>query len=483
MSPSPLSLSLRHAKPQERFQKQYASPPLGEHYCILRPWRMQGCSFSALGEAIHALGTPSQKLHVINGILHVPIDIAHLEGLANARPSHPNAQDIIEIDNDLTNNVAASSSSAAISSDLSASLPTGRKAKSHAKAHLRRAFSRSNYQQTHQMMVKQVTAKKFQQAKTIHMDFEPIGQGYQGKRDEYDPVLYSLEMLKALGFDELEWDGYDPLPVVDVQRRVIAYLAGQPCENFIAVRNEIVHLFEWAQQQCTFTERHTNTRRGIFAFLTCGISFGGGQVQPGNLRASPHHQMVIDEMRGNWALTCLVGFVDCTFEVAFPAVRQEYESVLTQTVRRIPSLHRNWTRSLFASAMFNLGPATSTLCHKDYLNSTLGVCAIYCDGNFDYTRGGHLILWDLKLVIQFPPGSTIFIPSALFEHSNTVIQPGETRISFTQYSVAGLFQWVGNGGKTDREINNGDCTIEKVGVHRHKETAWGRGLKLFSKRL
>ncbi|PBK92269.1 hypothetical protein ARMGADRAFT_1081048 [Armillaria gallica] len=431
-----------------------------------------GCSaysFSTLGEAIHAPGVPNCRLHVLNGILHVPIDIASLEGLANAQPSHPNAQDIIEIDVDepsLTNVVPESSSAAAFSSDLSASLPTGHKAKSRAKARLHRAFSCSDFQQTHQTSVKQVTTKKFNNAKTIHTDFEPIGQGYQGKRDEYDPVPYSLEMLKALGFDELEWDGYDPLPVVDVQRRVIAYLAGQPRDNFIPVRNEILHLFEHAQQECMFTEKYTNTRRGIFAFLTCGISFGGGQVRPGNLRASPRHQTVIDEIRGNWAIGRLVGFIDRAFEVAFPALRKEYESILTQTIRRIPSLHRN-----------------CTLHHRDYLNSALGVCAIYCDGNFNYTHGGHLVLWDLKLAIQFPPGSTIFIPSALFEHSNTIIQPGETRISFTQYSAAGLFQWIGNKGKTDREINEGDCTIEKVGVHRRKETAWSRGLKLFSKRL
>ncbi len=214
-----------------------------------------------------------------------------------------------------------------------------------------------------------------------------------------------------------------------------------------------------------FTEKHINTRQGIFAFLTCGISFGGGQVWPGNLRASPHHQTAVDEIWGNWAIGCLVGFIDCAlslhfamiyiesytgaFEVAFPALRKEYESVLTQTIRHIPSLHRNWSRSPFASATFNLGPTTSTLHHRDYLNSALGVCTIYCDGNFNYTHGDHLILWDLKLAIQFPPGSTIFIPSVLFEHSNAIIQPGKTCISFTQYSATGLFRWVGNRGKTD----------------------------------
>ena len=49
--------------------------------------------------------------------------------------------------------------------------------------------------------------------------------------------------------------------------------------------------------------------------------------------------------------------------------------------------------------------------HTDPGNLLFGWCAITTLGNFDPTLGGHLVLWDLKLVIEFPLGSTILIPS------------------------------------------------------------------------
>jgi hypothetical protein len=56
-----------------------------------------------------------------------------------------------------------------------------------------------------------------------------------------------------------------------------------------------------------------------------------------------------------------------------------------------------------------------------------------------------LVLWDLGLVIEFPPGSTIFIPSASLEHSNASIQKEEQHYSFMQYTAGGTFWWVDYG--------------------------------------
>lgn len=53
-----------------------------------------------------------------------------------------------------------------------------------------------------------------------------------------------------------------------------------------------------------------------------------------------------------------------------------------------------------------------------------------------------MALWDLKLVVEFPPYSTIFIPSALLMHGNATIASDETRMTVTQYNSGGLFTWV-----------------------------------------
>jgi hypothetical protein len=104
---------------------------------------------------------------------------------------------------------------------------------------------------------------------------------------------------------------------------------------------------------------------------------------------------------------------------------------------------------VFASATFNFGPRTVTFPHLDFLNLAWGWCFITALGWFNHELGGHLIIWDLWLIIEFPPGMTIAIPSAIYRHSNVSIQQNEKRFSITQYTSAGVFRFVDNGFKTN----------------------------------
>ncbi|KII87540.1 hypothetical protein PLICRDRAFT_69864, partial [Plicaturopsis crispa FD-325 SS-3] len=109
------------------------------------------------------------------------------------------------------------------------------------------------------------------------------------------------------------------------------------------------------------------------------------------------------------------------------------------------SLKLNFPNSVFPAATFNLGPESVSIDHVDSGNIANGMCPVHSLGRFDYTKGGHLILWDLKLVIEFPPGSTILLPLSTLRHGNTTIQEGEERMSFTQYCAGGLIRWVKYG--------------------------------------
>ncbi len=102
------------------------------------------------------------------------------------------------------------------------------------------------------------------------------------------------------------------------------------------------------------------------------------------------------------------------------------------------SLVLNWVNSIFAAATFNFGPRTLCFWHTDSRNLPFGWCAITALGQFDVHWGGHLVLWDLKLVIDFLQGSTILILSAILRHSNIFISKGERHYSFTQYTVGGV---------------------------------------------
>lgn len=95
----------------------------------------------------------------------------------------------------------------------------------------------------------------------------------------------------------------------------------------------------------------------------------------------------------------------------------------------------------FASVTYNFGPHMVCLPHRDCMNFAPGWCAVTAVGQYDPKRGGHLVLLELGLIIKFPPGATILLPSALITHFNTAIGPSERRRSIVRYSSGGIFLW------------------------------------------
>lgn len=99
---------------------------------------------------------------------------------------------------------------------------------------------------------------------------------------------------------------------------------------------------------------------------------------------------------------------------------------------------------------------------------------------FDYTKGGHLVLWDSKLAIQFPPGTTMLFPSAILLHSNTEIGIDEDRYSMTQYSAGGLFRWVHHGCRTLQEYLSSLTAKELQEYERDNSARWIEALRMYS---
>ncbi|KAJ6579042.1 hypothetical protein DFH09DRAFT_1246182 [Mycena vulgaris] len=228
----------------------------------------------------------------------------------------------------------------------------------------------------------------------------------------------------------IPWDGQSPRPLVDKGGRVIAVLGGRPKgRDYLKQTQEAARQLEDARGELKFRADQVNGRRGAFSSVSYGISYGGGQQVPGNLAHPSPMCQVLERL---FSLACffrIAGFANGLFKTWNPAVHAFYTLTLDAlTFDYNPSLRRNFLRqySSFAAATLTFGPAT-----------------------FDPIRGGHLVLWDLKLVICFPPGSTILIPSAVLRHSNVGIAPAESRYSFTQFTAAGLFRWVDNVFKSD----------------------------------
>ncbi|KAJ7049989.1 hypothetical protein C8F01DRAFT_1264713 [Mycena amicta] len=166
---------------------------------------------------------------------------------------------------------------------------------------------------------------------------------------------------------------------------------------------------------------------------------GGGRTQPGpSAQKDLIDTLILASLVAHAPFQRIVGFANCNHvpvvQLGPSLILLPYDGCVIFRDAFSPSRLYPGT-SVFASFTFNFGPQTVTHPHLDLANLAWGWCFITALGWFDAKIGGFLVLWDLKIYIPFPPGSTIGIPSALLRHSNVGIQPGEIRYSFTQFSA------------------------------------------------
>ncbi|KAJ7017033.1 hypothetical protein C8F04DRAFT_1406340 [Mycena alexandri] len=211
-----------------------------------------------------------------------------------------------------------------------------------------------------------------------------------------------------------------------------------------------------------------------------GVSYGGGQTEPGCLLNNAANTKVTDRFLRDIRFQRLVKWANLLFFLFAPLLAAFYQSQMDELAGWKPSLVWNFAGSVFAACTFNFGPQVITVPHLDFGNLSWGWCAITALGWFDPDLGGHLILWDLKLVIRFPPGATILIPSAIVRHSNVPIRAHEKRFSFVQYTAGGLFQWIRNGFKTDEAFENTGTREERMERTKEAKTRWGKGVAMYS---
>lgn len=161
----------------------------------------------------------------------------------------------------------------------------------------------------------------------------------------------------------------------------------------------------------------------------------------------------------------------------FPRVWRHMTASIRAVLEHDASLRRPFLNSSYPAFGVNFGPRTVCFDHCDSSNSPGVPCAVTALGDYDPRRGGHLVVFDLKLVIEFPPGTTILLPSGSLRHGNTRIAPHETRTSFTQYCPGGLLRFSTYGMKNWRDLND----EERACRARQAADGWAETLGRFSR--
>ncbi|KAJ7182795.1 hypothetical protein C8R43DRAFT_869062, partial [Mycena crocata] len=273
--------------------------------------------------------------------------------------------------------------------------------------------------------------------------------------------------------------------ILDCEGRVIAVLLGTPDDpNWGDVvkeaMKELARARRWARR--TGIWMPAAHRRGNYFSITAGVSFGGGQRRPGNLRNSHFIRRLIRRLLRNPAIRRIMGFQSSGFFYYLPKLYRYYCRVLKGIFARDPNLVHLFSNSIFPAATFNCGPDAYSYDHCDLLNLPHGMCGVTSGGEFNHKRGGHMYLKQLRLVIEFPSGASMLIPSGCVNHGNTPIESHETRHSITQYAAGGLFRWAAYGHQSAKALlatKGGQRAIEEFdGV---PGSRWRWAMDLFSK--
>ncbi|KAF9488595.1 hypothetical protein BDN71DRAFT_1403063, partial [Pleurotus eryngii] len=239
-----------------------------------------------------------------------------------------------------------------------------------------------------------------------------------------------------------------PCPLVDSAGHIFAVLIGRPRDHsFIADCQRMYNEMAFKLKGFDFKEEDCSHRRSAFPALPVGISYGNGQMQPSRLSVGESGAQVagLSHLLQSRAVQHITSFGDSTFCLWAPRLYNHYKDHIDRMHQALPHLSKNFPRSVFPCTTFNFRPKVQTFRHRDTLNLTYSWCSITALGNFDSTKGSHLVLWDAGLIVEFLPFSIILIPLSTILHSNILVCQGEERGSFTQYCTGGIFWWVDNG--------------------------------------
>ncbi|KAI0039436.1 hypothetical protein FA95DRAFT_1504178 [Auriscalpium vulgare] len=271
--------------------------------------------------------------------------------------------------------------------------------------------------------------------------------------------------------------------IFDRNDRMLVQLAGRPAKDasWPGEAQDVSELFDDVGSKCDFNigqlQPHT---RGQYPVMRAGFSFGGGPKEPYNVKTATVTQGKLRQrLLRHPGLCRFAGFQSSVLSLHRKALFLHVDDVVAGAMAQDGSLEKAFEDSVFPTATFNFGPRALTRPHRDYKNIPYGWCAVTAFGRFDHTKGGHLVIWELKLVIEFPPGSTILLPSAILTHSNTPIQAGETRQSFTQYCAGDLVRWQSYGYRTEERLCAEDPELRQR-LEKELPGRWRRAVDLFS---
>ncbi|KAL1658545.1 hypothetical protein GGF50DRAFT_67011 [Schizophyllum commune] len=328
-----------------------------------------------------------------------------------------------------------------------------------------------------------IILQSFQEQATYDFTKAPItSTGFTCLRNAWEVGIPELEHL--VGYKILDWDGVGNGAVtVNPEQVVVIMLVGCGKGKGKIDHMRVADKIASVSRRITFSAEEQEHRRGSFFVKAIGISHGGGQKEPGPLKHTDKTRRELMSIVKLKPMQRIAHVNSGALQNWQPDAHEHYADTKKKLTDWKPRLARffNFPKSVWSCLTINFGPRTVAVAHRDFGNLSHGFCAITALGRFNPDRGGHLIVRELRLVIRFPPGSSIIVPSALFTHHNTDIGPDETRYSVTQYTSGAIFRFVEHGCQLDEKYYASLDAEGRRAARKANSGRWKKGVAMFSR--
>lgn len=273
-----------------------------------------------------------------------------------------------------------------------------------------------------------------------------------------DPGRSAVQALKDSGYQILAGDPHSAGVVLDADGVISAVRARRPQgENWDQVTLELdaaLHrLHNALGEDQAKLGKGVNRWDGVFKHIFWGLSFGGGQREPGYLAVKNKYHAALKEFTETPAVRAFAKHIRNTMEVWQPEVLKDCDALAAALSEWDPDMLPAYPGLPLFAESANTGDQAVAPDHYDMFNAIDKFCFVIPTGTYDPTQHGLIVLHELKIAIQAAPGDVVFFPSALIRHGNTPIAPTAIRRSWTLFTAGSLYRWWDAGFRTLRSMS------------------------------
>nr|GAT52428.1 predicted protein [Mycena chlorophos] len=291
------------------------------------------------------------------------------------------------------------------------------------------------------------------------------------------PSKFTLKLMQELNFTCIHFDGQNSKLLCDKTGKSFGLLLGHNNNKTYleACTQAFYKILAAGSSGSEPSGASWDIHRGVKS-VNDGWFYGKGMQNMAWMNKSVAG--IAPQLRKDSDISRVCTFATAALQLWFPKLYEQSMDRLTKIDEHFGDHNRTFARSAFACVAFNFGPQVATILHRDWTDEAGKLCAVWNGGDFDPKLGGHLVLWELGLYIEFPPGCWILFPSALITHANIPIQPHEKRVSIVQYTPGGVCRFVDNGFRTEKQFRLEDPEGYEAMLQR-KATRWEESKELF----